>query len=54
MPRNARTWRDKIALLRSDLYSGNKSQQSGRSVEEVGANDGREDFDGTDAAFAED
>ena len=35
-----------IALLRSDLYSGTKSQQSGRSAEEVGANDGRDDFDG--------
>lgn len=32
-----------IALLRSDLYSGTKSQQSGRSAEEVGANDGRDD-----------
>lgn len=32
---------DEIALLRSDLYSGTKSQQSGRSAEEVGANDGR-------------
>ncbi len=38
-----------IALLRSDLYSGTKSQQSGRSAEEVGANDGRDDFDGKDA-----
>ena len=27
-----------IALLRSDLYSGTKSQQSGRSAVEVGAN----------------
>ena len=31
-----------IALLRSDLYSGTKSQQSGRSAEDVGANDGRD------------
>ena len=44
---------DEIALLRSDLYSGSKSQQSGRSAEEVGANDGREDFDGTDASLPE-
>ena len=42
-----------IALLRSDLYSGTKSQQSGRSAEEVGANDGRDDFDGTDASLPE-
>lgn len=42
-----------IALLRSDLYSGTKSQQSGRSAEEVGANDGRNDFDGTDASLPE-
>ena len=40
---------NEIALLRSDLYSGSKSLLSGRSVEEVGANDGRDDFDGTDA-----
>ena len=44
---------DEIALLRSDLYSGSKSQQSGRSTEEVGANDGREDFDGTDSSLPE-
>ena len=44
---------DEIALLRSDLYSGSKSQQSGRSAEEVGANDGRDDFDGTDASLPE-
>lgn len=31
---------NEIALIRSDLYSGSKSQQSGRSAEEVGANDG--------------
>lgn len=42
-----------IALLRSDLYSGTKSQQSGRSAEELGANDGRDDFDGTDASLPE-
>lgn len=42
-----------IALLRSDLYSETKSQQSGRSAEEVGANDGRDDFDGTDASLPE-
>ena len=42
-----------IALLRSDLYSGTKSQQSGRSAEDVGANDGRDDFDGTDASLPE-
>ena len=39
-------------------YSGTdspilSSQQSGRSREEVGANDGREDFDGTDASLPE-
>lgn len=44
---------DEIALLRSDLYSGSKSQQSGRSAEDVGANDGRDDFDGTDASLPE-
>lgn len=44
---------NEIALLRSDLYSGSKSQQSGRSAEEVGANDGRDDFDGTDASLPE-
>ena len=44
---------NEIALLRSDHYSGSKSQQSGRSVEEVGANDGRDDFDGTDASLPE-
>ena len=44
---------NEIALLRSDLYSGSKSQQSGRSAEEVGANDCREDFDGTDASLPE-
>ena len=46
--KNAKERKDlenEIALLRSDLYSGSKSQQSGRSVEEVGANDGRKDFD---------
>lgn len=37
---------NEIALFLSDLYSGSKSQQSGRSAEEVGANDGRDDFDG--------
>ena len=42
-----------IALLRSDLYSGTQSQQSGRSAVEVGANDGRDDFDGTDASLPE-
>ena len=42
---------NEIALLRSDLYSGSKSQQSRRSAAEVGANDGREDFDGTDASL---
>ena len=42
-----------IALLRSDLYSGTKSQQSGRSAVEVGVNDGRDDFDGTDASLPE-
>ncbi len=44
--KNAKERKDlenEIALLRSDLYSGSKSQQSGRSAEEVGANDGRED-----------
>ncbi len=44
---------NEIALLRSDLYSGSKSQQSGRSAEEVGANDGRDDFDGTLASKSE-
>ena len=44
---------NEIALLRSDLYSGSKSQQSRRSAAEVGANDGREDFDGTDASLPE-
>lgn len=44
---------DEIALLRSDLYSGSKSQQSGRTVDEVDANDSREDFDGTDASLPE-
>ena len=44
---------NEIALLRSDLYSGTKSQQSGRSAEEVGANDGRDDFDGTDTSIPE-
>ena len=44
---------EEIALLRSDLYSGSKSQQSGRSAEEVGANDGRDDFDGMDASLLE-
>lgn len=44
---------DEIALLRSDLYSGSKSQQSGRSAEEVATNDGRDDFDGTDASLPE-
>lgn len=42
---------DEIAILRSDLYSGSKSQRSGRSAGETGANDGREDFDGTDASL---
>ena len=42
---------DEIALLRSDLYSGSKSQQSGRSAEEVGANDSRDEFDATDASL---
>jgi len=54
--KNAKERKDlenEIALLRSDLYSGSKSQQSGRTVEEVGANDGREDFDGTDASLPE-
>ncbi len=44
--KNAKERKDlenEIALLRSDLYSGSKSQQSGRSAEVVGANDGRED-----------
>jgi chromosome segregation ATPase len=48
--KNAKERKDlenEIALLRSGLYSGSKSQQAGRSVEEVGANDGREDFDGS-------
>ena len=44
---------NEIALLRSDLYSGTKSQQSDRSAEEVGANDGRDDFDGKDASLPE-
>ena len=42
--KNAKERKDlenEIALLRSDLYSGTKSQQSARSTEEVGANDGR-------------
>ena len=41
--KNAKERKDlenEIALLRSDLYSGTKSQQSGRSTEEVGSNDG--------------
>ena len=52
--KNAKERKDlenEIALLRSDLYSGSKSQRSGRSAEEVGANDGRDDFDGTDASL---
>ena len=39
--KNAKERKDlvnEIALLRSDLYSGTKSQQSGRSAEEVGVN----------------
>ena len=54
--KNAKERKDlenEIALLRSDLYSGTKSQQSGRSAEEVGANDGRDDFDGTDTSIPE-
>lgn len=54
--KNAKERKDlvnEIALLRSDLYSGTKNQQSGRSAEEVGANDGRDDFDGKDASLPE-
>lgn len=54
--KNAKERKDlenEIALLRLDLYSGTKSQQSGRSAEEVGANDGRDDFDGTDTSIPE-
>ena len=54
--KNAKERKDlenEIAILRSDLYSGTKSQQSGRSAEEVGANDGRDDFDGTDTSIPE-
>lgn len=39
---------EEISSLRSDLYSGTKSQQTNRSGSHVNVNDGEDDFDGTE------
>lgn len=44
---------EEISSLRSDLYSGTKSQQTNRSSSHVNANDGEEDFDGTEESLPE-
>lgn len=44
---------EEISSLRSDLYSGTKSQQTNRSGSHVNANDGEEDFDGTEESLPE-